>query len=138
MLGKVVGEAIVPADFVVSSQTNRVAVSDGHLVCLSVELKNKPSLADITHVLSTYQAPEISRDLPWAPRPPILLRSEPDRPQPRLDRLTGKGMTTVVGRLRPDPLFHYKMVILSHNTVRGAAGGSLYNGELLVAMDLVK
>jgi aspartate-semialdehyde dehydrogenase len=138
MLGHVVGNAIQPADFLISAHTNRVAVSDGHMVCLSVELKHKPSLEEVAHALSAYQAPEVSRDLPWAPRPPILLRSEVDRPQPRLDRWAGKGMTTVVGRLRPDPLFHYKMVILSHNTVRGAAGGSLYNGELLVAMDLVK
>lgn len=138
MLGRVVGDAILPADFLISAHTNRVAVSDGHMVCLSVELKQKPSLEEVTHALSAYQAPEVSRDLPWAPHPPILLRSEPDRPQPRLDRWAGKGMTTVVGRLRPDPLFHYKMVILSHNTVRGAAGGSLYNGELLAAMDLVK
>jgi aspartate-semialdehyde dehydrogenase len=67
----------------------------------------------------------------------ILLKDEPDRPQPRLDRMEGRGMTTVVGRLRPDPLFHLKMVILSHNTIRGAAGGSIYNAELLTQMGMV-
>jgi aspartate-semialdehyde dehydrogenase len=59
------------------------------------------------------------------------VREEPDRPQPRLDALTGGGMTTVVGRIRPDPLLDYKLVALSHNTIRGAAGGSIYNAELL-------
>ena len=72
------------------------------------------------------------QDLPSTPNPVILLQTENDRPQPRLDRMAGKGMTTVVGRLRPDPLFHIKMIILSHNTIRGAAGGSIYNAELLV------
>jgi aspartate-semialdehyde dehydrogenase len=65
------------------------------------------------------------------------VRSEPDRPQPRHDRMTGKGMTTVVGRVRPDPLFHIKFAVLSHNTIRGAAGGSIYNAELLVKEGLL-
>jgi aspartate-semialdehyde dehydrogenase len=82
--------------------------------------------------LSFYQAPPEARALPSSPKPVILLRDENDRPQPRLDRLTGKGMTTVVGRVRRDPLFHIKFVVLSHNTIRGAAGGSIYNAELLV------
>ena len=137
MLGRVSGDAIVPADFRISAHTNRVAVSNGHLVCLSVELQRRAVVEDVAQALAGYQAPAISRDLPSAPRPPIVLRSEVDRPQPRLDRWTGKGMTTVVGRLRPDPLFDFKMVILSHNTVRGAAGGSLYNAELLDALGLV-
>src|SRR6266487_411553 len=66
------------------------------------------------------------------PRPVIEVRNEADRPQPRLDRLTGKGMTTVVGRVRRDPILDLKFVVLSHNTIRGAAGGSIYNAELLV------
>jgi len=70
--------------------------------------------------------------LPSAPRPVIEVREEADRPQPRLDRLTGKGMTTVVGRVRRDPILDLKFVVLSHNTIRGAAGASIYNAELLV------
>jgi aspartate-semialdehyde dehydrogenase len=62
----------------------------------------------------------------------VVVRPEEDRPQPRLDRLTGRGMSTVVGRIRPDPLFDIKLAVLSHNTIRGAAGGSIYNAELLV------
>ena len=137
MLGKFNGTQLELASFMVSAHANRVAVSDGHTVCCSVELEEKASAEEAQRALLEYQAPEIARDLPSSPRPPIAIRSEPDRPQPRLDRDTGKGMTTVVGRLRPDPLFDLKMVVLSHNTIRGAAGGAIYNGELLTAMDLL-
>ena len=85
-----------------------------------------------------YEWAEIVRSLPSSPARVIEIRSEPDRPQPRRDRDAGKGMTTVVGRLREDPLFHVKFVVLSHNTIRGAAGGSLLNAELLVAQGIVK
>lgn len=137
MLGKFNGSQLEQASFIVSAHANRVAVSDGHTVCCSVELDSKASLEDAQHALIEYQPPEITRSLPSAPRPVIDLRSEPDRPQPRLDRATGKGMTTVVGRLRPDPLFDLKMVVLSHNTIRGAAGGAIFNAELLVEMGCV-
>jgi len=142
MLGTLREGGVELAGFAVSAHANRVAVSDGHLVTLSVELENghrndshkndSASLERAAQVLREYTAPPASRDLPSAPRPVILLRDEPDRPQPRLDRLAGGGMTTVVGRLRQDPLFDLKMVVLSHNTIRGAAGGSIYNAELLV------
>ena len=132
MLGGLQDDQIELADFVVSAQANRVAVSDGHMVCLSVELGAPADVEKAAKALRGYIAPPASRDLPSAPHPVILLREEPDRPQPRLDRRAGEGMTTVVGRLRPDPLFHLKMVVLSHNTIRGAAAGSIYNAELLV------
>jgi aspartate-semialdehyde dehydrogenase len=138
MLGKVVGNEIVPADFVISAHTNRVAVVDGHMVCVSVELERPATPEQAVEAFRAYQAPEISRDLPFAPQPVIVVRDEPDRPQPRLDRMTGKGMTTVVGRVRPDPLFGLKYVVLSHNTIRGAAGGSIYNAELLVKQGYIK
>jgi aspartate-semialdehyde dehydrogenase len=138
MLGKLAGSQIELANFNVSAHANRVAVSDGHLVCCSVELERKASPEEAEHALLDYQAPEISCDLPSAPSPVIAIRQEPDRPQPRLDRNTGKGMTTVVGRIRPDPLFDLKMVVLSHNTVRGAAGGAIYNAELLAALKIVR
>ncbi len=137
MLGRMQGDELVPADFVLSAHTNRVAVSDGHLVCASVELEKPATPEQAAEAMSAYRAPEVSRDLPSAPQPVIVVRSEADRPQPRLDRMTGGGMTTVVGRLRPDPLFHLKFVVLSHNTIRGAAGGSIYNAELLVKMGMV-
>ena len=132
MLGTLREGSIDLAEFVISAHTNRVAVRDGHIVCLSVELKHPSTVEQVQEALSAYQAPAVSRELPSAPQPVILVRDEPERPQPRLDRMTGQGMTTVVGRLRPDPLFDLKMVVLSHNTIRGAAGGSIYNAELLV------
>ncbi len=138
MLGRFRDGQVELADFAVSAHTNRVAVSDGHLVTLSIELQNPASVEQAAQALRDYCAPPVSRDLPSAPSPVIILRDEPDRPQPRLDRLLGKGMTTVVGRLRSDPLFHLKMVVLSHNTIRGAAGGSIYNAELLVNQGWLK
>ncbi len=132
MLGTLNGQEIDLAPFAISAHTNRVAVSDGHTVCLSVELRDRADAKRVAQALRSYQAPAISADLPSAPRPVIVLREENDRPQPRLDRMTGQGMATVVGRLRPDPVFDVKMIVLSHNTVRGAAGGSIYNAELLV------
>lgn len=137
MLGQYRDGRVQLAPLQISAHTNRVAVSDGHIVCASVELSQPVDPSRAAQVLSSYQGPEISRDLPSAPSPAIVVRAEPDRPQPRLDRGTGNGMTTVVGRLRPDPLFHLKFVVLSHNTLRGAAGGSILNAELLVKMGMV-
>jgi aspartate-semialdehyde dehydrogenase len=138
MLGSIQGEEIEWADFSVSAHTNRVSVSDGHTVCLTIEFNRRAKPEDISAALSRYQAPAASRDLPSAPRPPILVRGEDNRPQPRLDRLTGAGMTTVVGRVRRDTIYDARLVVLSHNTIRGAAGGSLYNAELLAAQGYIK
>jgi aspartate-semialdehyde dehydrogenase len=132
MLGKLINDQIQLADIIFSAHANRVAVIDGHTVCVSVEFSNTVAPADAVRAMSSYHAPASARDLPSAPKPVIVLRDELDRPQPRLDRMTGGGMTTVVGRVRPDPMFHLKFVVLSHNTIRGAAGGSIYNAELLV------
>jgi aspartate-semialdehyde dehydrogenase len=137
MIGKVVDGHLQLANFQLSVHTNRVAVSDGHTVCLSVAFDREPTPREVEEVLAGYQAPESARDLPSTPRPVMLVHPDQDRPQPRLDRLTGKGMTTVVGRIRPDPLFHVKMVVLSHNTIRGAAGGSIYNAELAVNSGII-
>ncbi len=133
MLGRLEGEAVTPAELALSAHANRVPVSDGHTVCLSVGLESPAGVEAVVDALENYLAPAESRELPSAPRPVIAVRREADRPQPRLDRMTGGGMTTVVGRVRPDPLLDFKMVILSHNTIRGAAGGSIYNAELLVS-----
>jgi aspartate-semialdehyde dehydrogenase len=132
MLGKYIDSKIQLSDIGISAHTNRVAVIDGHTLCASVEFTQPVSPEAAIQAMSSYQAPAPARDLPSSPRPVIEVRYEADRPQPRLDRLTGKGMTTVVGRVREDPLYHLKFVVLSHNTIRGAAGGSIYNAELLV------
>ncbi len=131
MLGRLGGDGVEPADFRISVQTNRVAVSDGHLVCLAVKLQSRVSPEDAAAALSSYEPPPACDDLPSRPRPVIQVRSESNRPQPRLDRMSGGGMTTVVGRVRRDPVLDLRMVVLSHNTVRGAAGGSIFNAELL-------
>jgi aspartate-semialdehyde dehydrogenase len=137
MLGRLGENGVELAEVKFSAHTNRVAVVDGHTVCASVELGEPVSPETALRALSEYLAPDSARDLPSAPNPAILIREEADRPQPRLDRLTGKGMTTVVGRVRLDPLLHLKFVVLSHNTIRGAAGGSIYNAELLVKEKLL-
>ncbi len=138
MLGSLQNDQIELADFGISAQTNRVAVSDGHIVCLTVEFEQKASPEDISAALADFEPAEEARDLPSTPRPPILVRSEDNRPQPRLDRMTGAGMTSVVGRVRADTLLDARLVVLSHNTIRGAAGGSIYNAELLVKQGYVQ
>jgi aspartate-semialdehyde dehydrogenase len=137
MLGKLNGGRIDLADIKFSVHTNRVAVIDGHMVCASVELGKAVDPDVAIQALRDYAAPPSARELPSSPRPVIEVRDEADRPQPRLDRLTGKGMTTVVGRVRRDPILDLKFVVLSHNTIRGAAGGSIYNAELLVNENLL-
>jgi aspartate-semialdehyde dehydrogenase len=138
MLGKVDDNHIKMAGFVISAHTNRVAVTDGHNVCVSIKCSKDVKPRDAIEVMKAYQCPEISRELPSSPWPVIQLRDEPDRPQPRLDRGTGNGMTTSVGRVRVDPIMGLKYVVLSHNTIRGAAGGAVYNAELLVQQKLVE
>ena len=132
MLGRLNENKIDLANIIFSVHTNRVAVIDGHTVCASVQLENSVEPGDAIEALRDFRAHLSARDLPSAPRPVIEVREEADRPQPRLDRLAGKGMTTVVGRVRRDPILDLKFVVLSHNTIRGAAGASIYNAELLV------
>lgn len=137
MLGKLNQSKVHLADIQFSVHTNRVAVIDGHTVCASVEFASPAEPEAAEAALRAYRAPASARELPSSPRPVIEVRNEADRPQPRLDRLAGKGMTTVVGRVRRDPILDLKFVVLSHNTIRGAAGGSIYNAELLVNENLL-
>ena len=138
MLGRLEQAGVIAAPLKISAHTNRVAVIDGHTVCVSIEFDRPIEPRAAAQAMADFQAPPIVQALPSAPARVIEVRSEADRPQPRRDRNTGHGMTTVVGRVREDPLFHVKFVVLSHNTIRGAAGGSLLNAELLVAQGLVK
>ena len=130
--GKLNENKIDLAEITFSAHTNRVAVIDGHTVCASVQLAKSVEPEIAIQALRDFTAHPSAKDLPSAPRPVIEVHEEADRPQPRLDRLTGKGMTTVVGRVRRDPILDLKFVVLSHNTIRGAAGASIYNAELLV------
>ncbi len=133
ILGSVQNGTLTLADIGFSVHTNRVPVIDGHTVALTVDLADPPAdLSLVRAALAGYQAPMQARSLPSAPQPVICVRDEADRPQPRMDIMTGKGMTTSVGRIRSDALFDLRMLVVSHNTIRGAAGGSIYNAELLV------
>jgi len=133
MLGTFNGQNIEFAPITLSAHTNRVAVTDGHLVVTSVEFEETVSPEEAKRVMADFKAPEIVAGLPSAPDPVIVVREQADRPQPRRDRDEGKGMASVVGRVRSDPIFHIKFANLAHNTIRGAAGGAILNGELLKA-----
>ena len=122
-----IGEAALPK---ISATCVRAPVSDGHLATVSVGFEEKPSEAQMRSAWSSFN-PLDGLDLPSAPRPFITVFEEVDRPQTRLDRMLGNGMGVGVGRLRPDPILDWKFVGLSHNTVRGAAGGAILTAELL-------
>ena len=131
------GYGFIDAPITVSAQCNRVATREGHLECVSVELQSDASQEDIIAAWENC-VPEPQRlGLPSAPEHALIYRREPDRPQTLLDRDTGRGMTTSIGRLRPCPILSYKFVLLAHNTIRGAAGGSILNAELCVSKGLV-
>jgi aspartate-semialdehyde dehydrogenase len=133
ILGKFNGESIEKADFVVSAQCFRVHVVDGHTASVRVKLRKTATLDEVIEAISNYP----NLNLYSSPKNFIEIREEPDRPQPRLDRDTGKGMTITVGRLFPDNIFDYRFVAFSHNTVRGAAGAAVLNAELLIAKGLI-
>ncbi len=137
IFGRLDGGAIEPAPITVSAAVNRVPVIDGHTECVSVRLGREASREELHQALASFTALPQELGLPSAPRRPIVVRDEPDRPQPRLDRDAGGGMAATVGRLRPCPILDYKFVVLSHNTLRGAAGGALLLAELAVAQGLV-
>lgn len=133
MLGQLVDGAIELAGVTISAQTNRVPVVDGHMAAISIELGREASIAEVVDAMRTYQAPPAVQALPSAPAYPIVVRDEPDRPQPRRDRDTGDGMVITVGRVQPCPVLDVKLVSLVHNTLRGAASGAILNAEWLVA-----
>jgi len=134
ILGKIQGNAIVDAtEPKISAHCNRVPVLDGHMATVSVEFEKKPEREDILKTWKNFKAEPQKLKLPSAPEQPIIYRNEPDRPQTRLDRDADKGMAVVCGRLRECNVFHWRFVGLSHNTVRGAAGGGILNAELLKA-----
>jgi aspartate-semialdehyde dehydrogenase len=118
----------------ISAHCNRVPVSNGHTACVSLEFSGKkPSLEEVKEIWRSFSALPQELDLPMAPKRPIILREEADRPQPRLDRDADKAMAVTVGRIRPCGVFDLRFTGLSHNTIRGAAGGGILNAELLKA-----
>ncbi len=133
ILGQLTDGVIVKADFPVSAQCFRVNVVDGHMVSVRVNLKETATLEDVVYAMRTFP----SLDLHSSPAHFIEVTDEPSRPQTRLDRDAGNGMTITVGRVFPDNIFDYRFVALSHNTVRGAAGCAVLNAELLVSKGLI-
>ena len=134
ILGEMKNDAVGAADFAVSAQCNRVPVIDGHMAAVRVKLRERSTLEEVRAAMENFAGLELYS----APKQFIIVRDEPDRPQPRLDRDAGKGMTITVGRLFPDNVFDYRFVALSHNTIRGAAGAAILNAELLIAKNLIE
>jgi aspartate-semialdehyde dehydrogenase len=133
MLGTFTGESVTPAGFAVSASVTRVPVPDGHTAVMSFELGAHPPIDEVVKALARFTGEPQQLKLPTAPPQPIVLHAAQDRPQPRLDVAFGGGMPVHVGRVRPCPIFGYKLVAMGHNVVRGAAGAALLNAELLVA-----
>lgn len=135
LLGRFEAGLVRPAEFAMSAQCNRVPVEDGHTESVSVKLKKAASAEDITEAWTKFRGVPQQLRLPNAPDPVIVYDGAPDRPQPRLDVDRGAGMAMSIGRLRPCGVLDWKFTVLSHNTIRGAAGAALLNAELLKAQD---
>jgi aspartate-semialdehyde dehydrogenase len=133
ILGTFADGTVTNADFVVSAQCFRVDVIDGHTASVRVNLNNSATLEEVVESMQSFPV----LDLHSSPRTFIEVCDEPSRPQPRLDRDNGGGMTITVGRIFPDNVFDYRFVALSHNTVRGAAGSAVLNAELLISKGLI-
>ena len=131
LLGSYSDGSVNLAPMQVSSHTNRVPVEHGHTVCISASFRQRVTPEEALEVLRAWQGDESTIDLPSRPAQPLIVADEPNRPQPRRDVNAGKGMSVIVGRVRPDPILDIRMVALGHNTIRGAAGGSVLNAELL-------
>ncbi len=114
-----------------TAHCNRVPVEDGHTESVSVKLSQKADAEEIVATFNQFRSTPQELGLPFAPLQPVMYDDAPDRPQPRFDVDRGHGMTVTVGRLRPCGVLDYKFTVLSHNTIRGAAGAALLNAELL-------
>jgi aspartate-semialdehyde dehydrogenase len=133
LLGRLNGRVVESLPAKMSAHCNRVPVDDGHTESVSIKLATKASREDLIAAWAEFR-PLSGRDLPTAPAQPVEFVTAEDRPQPRLDRMRGAGMAATVGRLRPCGLLDWKFTVLSHNTIRGAAGAALLNAELLVSL----
>jgi aspartate-semialdehyde dehydrogenase len=133
ILGRARGGRIEPAPFKMSAQVHRVNVTDGHMAAVRVKLARRASLEEVRDAFASFTSLPQELRLHTAPARPILVRDEQDRPQPKLDRDAGRGMSVTVGRILPDNVLDYRFVVLSHNVIRGAAGAAILNAELLAA-----
>lgn len=137
ILGSWTGAEFLAADFRISAMTHRVSVRDGHLEACSVKLRQAATAGDVESVCRKFVSSIDELELPSAPKPVIEVESDVSRPQPRLDRDRGGGMTIVVGPVAPCSVLDFKFRVLSHNTVRGAAGAAILNAELLYRQGLI-
>lgn len=133
ILGCMNGTQVEAASFPVSAQCHRVNVSDGHMGAIRVKLARPANIQQVREALASFTSLPQELRLHTAPEQPVIVRDEPDRPQPRLDRDAGDGMSVTIGRLMPDRVLDFRFVALSHNTIRGAAGAAILNAELLIA-----
>ncbi len=133
ILGRLDGGRVVPADFTISAQCNRVAVFDGHTEAVSLKLRTRARAEHVASLLAGFRGWPQEVGLPSAPERPIIVFDENDRPQPARDVWKERGMATCVGRIRPCPVFDIKMVVMGHNTIRGAAGAAILNAEAYLA-----
>jgi len=131
MLGTFNGESIDLLDTIPAATCTRVPVIDGHLVNMSVELEAAPSMDEVIESWESFRGPQPVPQLPSAPQKPLHYLQQIDRPQPRRDRMAGNGMATSIGRLRECPILGYRFAAMTHNTIRGAAGCSILNAELM-------
>ncbi len=138
LLGRRNGDHVEAAGFAMSAQCNRVAVEDGHTESVSLKLGRKAKREEIVAAWNEFSGPPQQLKLPSAPAQPVVYCEEADRPQPRLDCDRGGGMTATVGRLRPCGVLDWKLTVLSHNVIRGAAGAAVLNAELLKAHGYLK
>src|SRR5260370_1918068 len=138
LLGSLDGARVTDAEIAVSAHCNRVAVEDGHTESVSIKLSQPAQSEEIIAAWNEFRCLPQKLKLPTAPEQPVVYESAPDRPQPRLDVNRGRGMTAVVGRLRPCNIFDWKFSLLSHNVIRGAAGAAVLNGELLYAQGYLR
>jgi aspartate-semialdehyde dehydrogenase len=131
LLGTYGPDGFTLGEFVVSAACNRVPVRDGHTECVAVRTSSPAPPEEVIAAMQSFRGRPQEMRLPSAPEQPVIVRPEPNRPQPALDRDAAAGMASVVGRVRPCPLLGIKFVVLGHNTIRGAAGASILNAELL-------
>jgi aspartate-semialdehyde dehydrogenase len=131
LLGQLDSDHVQDAGFSMTAHCNRVAVEDGHTESVSVKLKQKADIEAVLAAIRDFKSKPHELGCPLAPERPLIYDAAPDRPQPRFDIDRGNGMTVSVGRLRPCGVLDYKFTVLSHNTIRGAAGAALLNAELL-------
>ncbi|MFW9970196.1 MAG: aspartate-semialdehyde dehydrogenase [Candidatus Odinarchaeota archaeon] len=139
ILGKIGENGIINKESIkISATCTRVPVTDGHIASVNMKFKDKiPKKDEIIEIWNTFQSEPQKLKLPFAPKQPIIYLDDIDRPQPKKDRDNDKGMAVTVGRLREDTVFDYKFISLSHNTIRGAAGGAILNAELLVSKGFI-